>query len=134
MARPADGEQPDALSQLTEGVVQPVISVDLMRRCAVKLISRKPPNVHADVRDVVAAGAARYAPHIQQVCRPLKRAPEARQCCFVPKIRRSMILHPQVIQILSRGQQREIFDCAGRPTGYVCTNCSTTARVPLRRR
>ena len=70
-------KQLNVLSQLTEGVVQPVIRVDLMRRCALKLISRKPPNVHADVRDVVAAGAARYAAHIQQVRRPLKRAPEA---------------------------------------------------------
>src|SRR5436853_4556104 len=86
----------------------------------------QPPEKDADVGNVVASASAGDPPHVNrvgQVCAAVAQVLESAGKVFQPfsaaDAYEALILRPQVIQVLTGGQQLEEFNRAGGPAGHV---------------
>jgi len=93
--------------------------IDAMRERAPHLIGGIYPQVNADVRDVVTAGARLDLADLDEVRRAFEGSLQPRQGVAVPEIGRCEVLGSLVIEILLGREECEILDRLGGPAGHV---------------
>ena len=79
----------------------------------------QPPQVHADVRQVVAAVRALDGADVHRAAERIEGGPQGLEPTPVAQVRREVVARPDMVHPLGGGDHQEIFDHARRPAGDV---------------